>query len=72
MLGNMEASFTLYSKKYHFDRAIFAAVSSNQQELVELTVDPQLGECFGVIAELLADCRSQMLSQVRCILELRT
>lgn len=72
VLGNMEAAVTLYCKNYHFDRAIFAAVSSNQQELVELTVDPQLGECFGVIAELLADCRSQMLSQVRRIRELRT
>ncbi|RLV91418.1 Elongator complex protein 1 [Spathaspora sp. JA1] len=70
-LNNVEEAVKLYCKNYHYDTAILVASSSDQkQSLVEL-IDVQLGEGFGVIAELLADCSGQMTSQLRRLRELR-
>jgi elongator complex protein 1 len=70
-MNNIEAAITLYCKNYHYDQAILLAVSERKSELLESVVDVQMGEGFGTIAELLADCKSQMNSQLRRIRELR-
>lgn len=70
-LKNIEASITLYCKNYLYDQAILLAIDENKAELLESVVDVQMGEGFGVIAELLADCKSQMTSQLRRLRELR-
>lgn len=70
-LGNIEEAMKLYCKNYSYDRAILLANKERKPELVEQIVDVQLGEGFGTIAELLADCKSQMTSQLRRLRELR-
>ncbi|EMG48183.1 IKI3 Elongator complex protein 1 [Candida maltosa Xu316] len=71
-LGNVEAAVKLYCKQYWYDQAILLAEKSKKPELIESVVDVQIGEGFGVIAELLADCKGQMNSQLRRLRELRT
>jgi elongator complex protein 1 len=71
-LGNVEASVKLYCKQYWYDQAILLAEKTKKPELIELVVDVQIGEGFGVIAELLADCKGQMHSQLKRLRELRT
>lgn len=70
-LKNIEAATKLYCKSYLYDQAILLAISENKSELLESIVDIQMGEGFGTIAELLADCKSQMTSQLRRLRELR-
>ncbi|KAI5965550.1 ELP1 [Candida pseudojiufengensis] len=71
-LGNIRESVKLYCKQYWFDQAILLAEKTQNEELIESVVDVQLNEGFGTIAELLADCKGQMNSQVRRLRELRT
>ncbi|CAI5759257.1 unnamed protein product [Candida verbasci] len=71
-LGNVEEAIKLYCKQYWYDQAILSAEKSGKSELIESIIDVQLGEGFGTIAELLADCKGQMNSQLRRIRELRT
>lgn len=71
ILGNVEEAVKLHCKSYQYDSAILLAIEKNQPELIESTVDLQLDEGFGVIAELLADCTSQSNSQLRRLRELR-
>lgn len=71
-LGNIEASIKLYCKQYWYDHAILLAEKSKKPELIESIVDVQINEGFGVIAELLADCKGQMNSQLKRLRELRT
>lgn len=71
-LGNVEASIKLYCKQYWYDHAILLAEKSKKPELIESIVDVQINEGFGVIAELLADCKGQMNSQLKRLRELRT
>lgn len=66
----MEA-IRLYCKQYWFDHAILIAEKESQPELIESVVDVQINEGFGTIAELLADCKGQMNSQLRRLRELR-
>ncbi|WPK25209.1 hypothetical protein PUMCH_002513 [Australozyma saopauloensis] len=71
ILGNVEESVLLYCKGYKFDSAIYLATEQNRQELLDEVVDVQLGEGFGTIAELIADCTSQSNSQLNRLRELR-
>lgn len=71
VLGNVDAACVLYCKHYHYDQAILLAKLLGRPELIELIIDPQLGEGFGTIAELLADCKQQMNLQLRRLRELR-
>lgn len=71
ILKNVEEAVLLYCKGFKFDSAILLANEQNQPQLLELVVDAQLGEGFGTIAELLADCSSQSLSQLKRLRELR-
>lgn len=70
-LHNVEEAVRLFCKNYHFDKAILLATEQSKIELIESVVDVQLGEGFGTIAELLADCKSQSNSQLRRLRELR-
>lgn len=71
-LGNVMEAIRLYCKQYWFDHAILIAEKESQPELIESVVDVQINEGFGTIAELLADCKGQMNSQLRRLRELRT
>lgn len=70
-LHNIPEAVKLYAKHYHFEEAILLATKEGQPELIETVVDVQLSEGFGTIAELLADCKGQMNSQLRRLRELR-
>lgn len=70
-LGNVEEAVRLYCKGYQYDAAILLATEQNRTELKESVVDVQLGEGFGTIAELLADCKGQINSQLKRLRELR-
>lgn len=70
-LNNVSAGVTLYCQSYFYAEAILLAEEKNQSDLIKSVVDVQLGEGFGTIAELLADCKGQMTSQLRRLRELR-
>lgn len=70
-LGNIEEAVRLFCKNYQYESGILLAVKEKKPELIETVVDEQLGEGFGVIAELLADCKGQVTSQLKRLRELR-
>ncbi|ODV87518.1 hypothetical protein CANARDRAFT_194619 [[Candida] arabinofermentans NRRL YB-2248] len=70
-MNNIEESLKLYCKQYAYEDAIMLCIEENKPELVESIIDPALGEGFGTIAELLADCKSQITSQLNRLRELR-
>lgn len=70
-LDNIEQSLVDYCKAYKYDTACLVATSKGKSELIEKFVDPGLGEGFGVVAELLADCERQVHSQLKRLRELR-
>lgn len=70
-LGHIEEAVKLYCRNYCYEEAILLSNKEGKAELIEDIVDVQLGEGFGTIAELLADCKSQMNSQLRRLRELR-
>lgn len=71
-LDNVEAAMELYCKAYQYDNASLIATTAKKPELIEKIVDPGLAEGFGTIAELVADCKGQVNSQLRRLRELRT
>ncbi|VEU21829.1 DEKNAAC102885 [Brettanomyces naardenensis] len=70
-LRNIKESLRLYCKDYEFEQAIMLCYEENQVDLVKEVVDPSLGEQFGIVAELLADCNSQVVAQLKRLRELR-
>lgn len=70
-LGNIEEAIKLFCKNYFYEDAILLASKEKKLELIESIVEVQLSEGFGTIAELLADCKGQMNSQLRRLQELR-
>ncbi|KAG7661958.1 ELP1 [[Candida] subhashii] len=70
-LGHVDEAIRLYCKNYWYDHAVMLAYKTNSAAMIESIVDVQLGEGFGTIAELLADCKGQMNSQLRRLRELR-
>lgn len=70
-LSNIDEAVRLYCKGYKYDSAVLIAAEHKRPELIESVVDAQLGEGFGVIAELLADCSGQAQSQLKRLRELR-
>lgn len=70
-LGNIELAVGLYCRGYRYESAILAASQHEKSDLLVLVVDPQLGDGFGTIAELLADCKGQVQSQLLRLRELR-
>lgn len=71
VLGDIEDAILLFCQGYRFDRAILLAAELKQDAFLASVVDVQLGEAFGVVAELVADCSSQCQSQLRRLRELR-
>lgn len=71
-LGNLENAIKLYCKQYNYNMAILLAVKHQKPEFIKEIVDGQLSEGFGTIAELLADFKSQLNSQLNRLRELRT
>ncbi|SJM86902.1 probable Elongator complex protein 1 [Zygosaccharomyces bailii] len=71
-LDNIEQGVADYCKAYEFDSACLVASKKGRPELLEKTVDPGLGEGFGTVAELLADCDKQVQSQLKRLRELRS
>ncbi|EDO15594.1 hypothetical protein Kpol_483p13 [Vanderwaltozyma polyspora DSM 70294] len=71
-LDNVEESMTNYCKAYHYDTATLIAAKYNRIELIEKVVDSGLGDGFAVVAELLADCKGQVNSQLKRLRDLRT
>ncbi|CAK9441233.1 uncharacterized protein LODBEIA_P51020 [Lodderomyces beijingensis] len=71
-LNNVREAVKLYCKQYWFDEAILLAQRTKNTDLIDSVVDPQISEGFGAIAELLADCKGQMSSQLRRLRELRS
>lgn len=70
-LKNVKEATALYCKSYFYEEAALIATSKKLPELIEEVIEPALGEGFGVIAELLADCKSQVNSQLKRLRELR-
>lgn len=71
-MNNVEEAMELYCKAYQYDTACVVASKFKKPELIEKVVDAELGEGFGTIAELLADCKGQVNSQLKRLRELRT
>lgn len=71
-MSDIESAMRDYCLAYQYDMACLIATKRGKPELIKKVVDPGLGEGFGVIAELLADCESQINSQLRRLRELRT
>ncbi|GME73990.1 unnamed protein product [Ambrosiozyma monospora] len=70
-LNNIGEALKLYCKDYHYGKAILLCYEEKKVELVETVVDPAIGEGFGIVAELLADCKGQINSQLKRLRELR-
>jgi elongator complex protein 1 len=70
-LGNIDEAVSLYCKEYFYEDAILLANLESKIELINDVVDPALGDGFGTIAELIADCKGQLQSQLRRLRELR-
>ncbi|KAL3233433.1 hypothetical protein RNJ44_03473 [Nakaseomyces bracarensis] len=70
-IQNTKEAIEHYCKAYLYDTAIMTAIKNKQIELIEEVVDPQLDDGFGVIAELLADCKGQINSQLKRLRDLR-
>ncbi|SCU77885.1 LAMI_0A02674g1_1 [Lachancea mirantina] len=71
-LCRVTEAITLFCKSFFYDEAILTAINSKHEEYIAKLVDPALGEGFGTVTELLADCKGQMNSQLRRLRELRT
>ncbi|SCU94409.1 LAME_0F07360g1_1 [Lachancea meyersii CBS 8951] len=70
-LKDTKEAMRLYCKAYHYERAALIGATHGSVELVDEVLEPALGEGFGTIAELLADCKGQVTSQLRRLRELR-
>ncbi|KAG0673877.1 hypothetical protein C6P42_002503 [Pichia californica] len=70
-LNNIKDSLEFYGKEYEYSSAIQLCLEQNKPELIKEIIDPSINEGFGTIAELLADCKGQIESQIKRLRELR-
>ena len=70
-LNNLSNALELYGKEYEYSTAIQLCYEENQLKLIETIIDPSINEGFATIAELLADCNNQIISQMKRLKELR-
>ncbi|CAG99268.1 Elongator subunit IKI3 [Kluyveromyces lactis] len=70
-MKNIKAGMDLLCRAYDYEAASLIAIAEHKSELIEEIVDPALGDGFGTIAELLADCKGQVNSQLKRLRELR-
>lgn len=72
LLFSVEEAVRLYCKEYFYEEAILLAQKEKRSESIEEIVDVSLGDGFATIAELVADCKGQLTSQLKRLRELRT
>ncbi|SCU88832.1 LADA_0E12288g1_1 [Lachancea dasiensis] len=70
-LKNAKGAMDFYCKAYLYEKAALVGATQGCPELIDQVIEPALGEGFGTIAELLADCKGQVTSQLRRLRELR-
>ncbi|TID27197.1 hypothetical protein CANINC_002747 [Pichia inconspicua] len=70
-LKNIRQALELYGKEYEYSAAVQLCYEEGKVELIKEVVDPSILEGFGTIAELLADCKGQIESQLKRLRELR-
>ncbi|ODQ49573.1 hypothetical protein PICMEDRAFT_71116 [Pichia membranifaciens NRRL Y-2026] len=70
-LNNIKEALEYYGKEYEYSTAIQLCLEEGKPELIEEVVDPSIREGFGSIAELLADCKGQIESQLKRLRDLR-
>ncbi|AAS52731.2 AER047Cp [Eremothecium gossypii ATCC 10895] len=70
-MKNVRSAVSLYCKAYDYEQGILLCITEGTPELINELVDPALGDGFSVLAELLADCKGQINSQLRRLRELR-
>lgn len=70
-LNNIKEALEYYGKEYEYSAAIQLCLEEGKPELIEEVVDPSIREGFGSIAELLADCKGQIESQLKRLRDLR-
>ncbi|CCE61753.1 hypothetical protein TPHA_0B00810 [Tetrapisispora phaffii CBS 4417] len=70
-LNNVKDAMENYCKAYGYDIAMLLAIKNDRKDLIESVVDINLSEGFAVVAELLADCKGQVNSQLKRLRELR-
>lgn len=71
-LNHIDEAVRLYCKEHFYEEAILLAQKEKRSNLIEDIVDVSLGDGFGTIAELIADCKGQLTSQLKRLRELRT
>lgn len=70
-LSQVKESLELYCKDYQYSKAMEVCMVENQLDMIEAVIDPLMSDGFGAIAELIADCKGQLDSQLRRLRELR-
>jgi elongator complex protein 1 len=70
-LGSVEMAARCLCKGYHFADALRLVSLKQRTDLLETTVDTGLADALSSSTEFLADCNTQLKSQVPRILELR-
>ncbi|SCU84344.1 LAFA_0D09450g1_1 [Lachancea sp. 'fantastica'] len=70
-LKNTKEAMRLFCKAYRYEKAALVGATHGTLEMIDDVLEPALGEGFGTIAELLADCKGQIVSQLRRLRELR-
>lgn len=71
-LKDLPSALTSFCKEYQYEEAILLATSENKLELIEEIIIPGISSGFATVAELIADCKGQITSQLRRLRELRT
>lgn len=71
IIGDIDKAVEMYCLSRSFSEAILLATKEGRNHLIEETIDSNLKEEFGVIAELLADCHGQVKLQLSRLRELR-
>ncbi|GMM30737.1 Elongator subunit [Martiniozyma asiatica (nom. inval.)] len=74
-LNDVKEALRLYGKDYQFSTCFELLLNSgdnNNREELNRIIDSSIDEGFGTIAELIADCKNQIDSQMRRLNELRT
>ncbi len=71
-LNNIDEGVRLLCEGYQYNEAIRISINKNSKHLLETIIDNGLTEGFSTIAELIADCKKQIDSQLRRLRLLRT
>ncbi|SCV05940.1 LANO_0H18536g1_1 [Lachancea nothofagi CBS 11611] len=70
-LSNTKEAMQLYCKAFFFEKAALVGATHGSPQLIDEVLGPALGDGFGTVAELIADCKGQVTSQLKRLRELR-